>query len=413
MNYSFYDEMDELNEILTETTDEETFLETMMDLLGFNDPKYGVFMEKKTSAEYTLKKFKEKYKYDPDAKTITVNGVDFPVNITSKNDLICARVKGKPVWSVNTTSTTFDDKGQPTINIDSNFFKLKGTKMKGPNRQKAALQHEVGHATLHSYNPNVDTTNKHALTKEMLDAHIDDAIEEVLHDAREKGIIKKSDNYDNSEIARGLSDELGHKLAAKYKDYVDYTNQDELDKKIRLDARNAAMKYLPNIVDYNAYSKHTTAEEFEADRYAANKIDESSVKRATRELYKKTKKEVKREDDLKKSEHAKYLTKKGIKPSERKVKDKFNYGTTRKSMDEVDKTWDAKKENYSRDMKYHKKYADAIENRDVSTLMTLKKPAKVIPKDRVTNNNKTAEIDKNQRSKALKDNELRNNPMLK
>ena len=47
MNYSFYDETDELNEILAETTDEEAFLETMMDLLRFNNPKYGVFIEKK------------------------------------------------------------------------------------------------------------------------------------------------------------------------------------------------------------------------------------------------------------------------------------------------------------------------------------------------------------------------------
>ena len=40
-----------------------------------------VFMEKKTSAEYALKKFKEKYNYDPDAKTITVNGVDFQESV--------------------------------------------------------------------------------------------------------------------------------------------------------------------------------------------------------------------------------------------------------------------------------------------------------------------------------------------
>ena len=71
MNYSFYDEMDELNEILTETTDEETFLETMMDLLGFNDPKYGVFTEKKTTAEYALDKFKRDYQYDPKTKTMS------------------------------------------------------------------------------------------------------------------------------------------------------------------------------------------------------------------------------------------------------------------------------------------------------------------------------------------------------
>ena len=86
MNYSFYDDMDELHEILEETTDEEEFLETMMDLLGFNDPRYGVFMEKKTSIEYNIQSFKKRYKYKiRNAKpTIRINGhrveVDLDIN---------------------------------------------------------------------------------------------------------------------------------------------------------------------------------------------------------------------------------------------------------------------------------------------------------------------------------------------
>lgn len=35
MNYSFYDEMDELDDILNESTDEEIFIESMEELFGY------------------------------------------------------------------------------------------------------------------------------------------------------------------------------------------------------------------------------------------------------------------------------------------------------------------------------------------------------------------------------------------
>lgn len=82
-------------------------------------------------------------------------------------------------------------------------------------------------------------------------------------------------------------------------------------------------------------------------------------------------------------------------------------------MDTADTTWQANQEKYKRDKRFNDEYSQAIEDRDVGKLMTLKKPKQIIPKDRVSNNNKISEIDKKQRSKALKDKELRNNDMLK
>lgn len=35
MNYSFYDEMDELDDIINESTDEEIFIESMEELFGY------------------------------------------------------------------------------------------------------------------------------------------------------------------------------------------------------------------------------------------------------------------------------------------------------------------------------------------------------------------------------------------
>ncbi len=35
MNYSFYDEMDELDDIINESSDEEIFIESMEDIIGY------------------------------------------------------------------------------------------------------------------------------------------------------------------------------------------------------------------------------------------------------------------------------------------------------------------------------------------------------------------------------------------
>ena len=78
MNYSFYDEMDELNDIINESTDEEIFIESMEEL----------FEEKATRTEYAMRRFKERYKYNPNDKTIVVNGTRYKVDLDIAKPII-------------------------------------------------------------------------------------------------------------------------------------------------------------------------------------------------------------------------------------------------------------------------------------------------------------------------------------
>lgn len=287
MNYSFYDDMDELHEILEETTDEEEFLETMMDLLGFNDPRYGVFMEKKTTAEYALDKFKRDYQYDPKTKTIVVDGKTYNVNIITKGARTAVIVNGKTVWSYNTTSTEFT--GHNTeIKLDQNFFKLKGK-----SRRNAALQHEIGHAKFHTYDLDNKTTDKRAMTADILYDNINETINREINKLRESGIIKETDTDKTNPIAAKKVNDTLRKMIPKARYYAQFANKDERDQKIRMDVRNAAKRYKPKNVNYKYYPDHTTAEEFEADRHAANKTSERDIKRATRNMYKLVKKDTK------------------------------------------------------------------------------------------------------------------------
>ena len=77
MNYSFYDEMDELDDILNESTDEEIFIESMEEL----------FEEKATRDEYVMRRFKDKYKYDPKSGTIEVEGQRYKVVLPDKSGI--------------------------------------------------------------------------------------------------------------------------------------------------------------------------------------------------------------------------------------------------------------------------------------------------------------------------------------
>lgn len=128
MNYSFYDEMDELDDILNESTDEEIFIESMEEL----------FEEKATRTEYAMRRFKERYKYNPNDKTIVVNGTRYNVDLDIAKPIIyLPDSAGGHAASPRQTCFAWTDEGQ--IILDKKFFQLKDDK-----RRAAVLQHEVG-----------------------------------------------------------------------------------------------------------------------------------------------------------------------------------------------------------------------------------------------------------------------------
>lgn len=276
MNYSFYDEMDELNEILTETTDEEAFLETMMDLLGFNDPKYGVYTEK-SHIQRALDRFKKRYEYDPSTSTIKVDGTRYKVDMDINNDYICVKVNGRNIWKIRDTSVDPNDGG--TIILDKDFFKLKNGR-----RRNATLQHEIGHARLHTTTiPDDDEDDKPIPDKTKLSRGV------LKYSA-----LKSAKNIYDDQIKHGKSHEEANKTAQKEakkilqnsnsKRYmakqVEYASKDDINER---EATFKRADHLARKLRGTRENPHLNPLEIEADRYAANKSNEREVKRGLRE----------------------------------------------------------------------------------------------------------------------------------
>lgn len=281
MNYSFYDEMDELHEILEETTDEETFLETMMDLLGFNDPKYGVFTEKKSSVEYALKRFKEHYHYDPENSTITVRGKEYKVDFKIKNDVYHNGDK----WSERELEAVINGPDKKIV-LDNKFFKLKNDK-----RRDALLEHELTHMTLHSEDPSskyidTDTISSRKITRKEVDQSKRETGEDEpgLSDDERKartrqGVFRRMQLRNQSQPLKNKS-----------------TATDEMNK-ARDDAAKRAESHVPKHPEVVRSTHVNDPDEYEADARSVNRMGgPKHLKAALRESNKhmKSEKEIRR-----------------------------------------------------------------------------------------------------------------------
>lgn len=213
------------------------------------------FMEKRTREQYAKEKFKKKYNFKPTDSTgrsgyITVDGEKHKVHLSGKYKSL---LNGKPVLlgvnSINNKSAydntnqtriiagdndPLADKATGDMMIDPNFFKLKGGK-----RRDAVLQHEIGHKKLHVQN----RFSKYPQKAQYL-AYANRVRLSQKYGNKAKRVIRRND---------GKSEE-----------------------------------FIP--------SHRTHYTEFEADRYAANRVGKKYVKRATRNLHKlnnKSKRSVK------------------------------------------------------------------------------------------------------------------------
>lgn len=403
MNYSFYDEMDELNEILTETTDEEIFLETMMDLLGFNDPKYGVYTEK-SHIQRALDRFKKRYDYKSDTGTILVDGKRYKVDIDINHDYICVKTHGRNIWKVRETEVDPNDNAK--IILDKDFFKLKNGR-----RRNAVLQHEIAHSKLH-------TTKVPA--KNEKDAPIDKT--KMSNEVLKYKALRKGGQVYRDYIRQGKSPSEAHKLAVKVAS--DECNNDnakqyrELQKlnmsKDAIDERENTFKHARKLADdLNTKYKngHLNGLEIEADRYAANKSNEREVKRGLREnsKHKSTDKAIRDLD--KKTYNTKMMTATNFDPNEKfeisfkhPVKPKrFSAKLQRKIGDTVDRA----KNPYDIDAQVSAIEIEKIRKKD---------PCKRDPKENPDRNKKSREVlnqEVRARTKALEDPGMRNSKSLK
>ena len=211
--------------------------------------------EKKTSEEYARRSFKKEYNFKPgksgsDSGTITdEQGKKYHVDT-------------KPDEGVDTGADTWSKDSH--IDLDKKFFRLKGSNH--GERRKAILQHELGHQNLHNWNPDNRTVDRKNRSMESIK---DDAITTIKNSIG-KDYSSKSDEriFKVADV-----DAEGYRKTIGTKEERDRRNSD-LEK---------AKKY--------AKDGHTNAQEFEADRFAANKTSESSLKKGLRNYNKYVRKE--------------------------------------------------------------------------------------------------------------------------
>lgn len=268
------------------------------------------YTEMKTREEYAKQKFKKKYDYDPKTKTIKdSDGRRIEVDMDTKNpkmkvtNVYGNKVDAQRITSVDKLSET------PRINLDDRFFKLKNQK-----RRDAVLQHEIGHTKLHSPNTSKSELKAKNVGHDVADEIVNDL--EKLY--RRRGV---SENEIEKMKQNGSLKLRKNQIIKKYeKDMDENKESSKLRKssyeKFKKDEENYKY-YKPRKSNTNDQNKkenrkkpsrmndiHTSAKEFEADRYAANKVGKSEVKKAMREGYKmnkkKTNKSNKYSNDIKK-----------------------------------------------------------------------------------------------------------------
>lgn len=272
MNYSFYDEMDELDEILTETTDEETFLETMMDLLGFNDPKYGVFMEKKDSIDYKIKSFKKRYNFHKTDKEGLIGAIlinDIPVLV----DLDINNYDND--YERDASTVYLNDIQQNILVLNRSFFEL------NKKDQDALIQHEMGHMRLKPGRPTMQMADNR-ITIKLIDKWIQDFSKSInakyklgeLNGDKRDAILEDIQNTMKTQIESLYNKKRTNPNMENLRDEIyDYAERyaKNLSKKYKF-----SVKGLPEVFQ----STHFDADEMEADRYAANHTSEKQVTRA-------------------------------------------------------------------------------------------------------------------------------------
>ena len=373
MNYSFYDEMDELDDILNESTDEEIFIESMEE----------IFEEKATRTEYAMRRFKERYKYNPSDKTIVVNGTRYKVDLDIAKPIIyLPDGAGGHAATPRQTCFAWTDEGQ--IILDKKFFQLKDDK-----RRAAVLQHEVGHGKLHNTTPGNKTADRSKISRTMIMDEIAEQEAELKKYYKQIGFSDK----ETAEYVQMWKDGIKPNIDG----YLKMSTASEVEDKIRASARAAARKYVPKH-NPNLDKTHTNANEFEADRYAANKVGERYIKRGVRETMKMASKPKEVKNMMNATGRASYANAKAAeKTSVFSPKDARGIKTTKADGNKYMIPTNSQKA------------ADKI-NEDLPILSG--KQAYVVNDARKALN-KGFHAELPARSKALKDKELRNNPSLK
>lgn len=372
MNYSFYGEMDDLDDILNESDEMEDIIESVDKL----------FEEKATQMEYAMRRFKDKYKFNPKDSTIEVDGKRYKCDLDVNKPIVYIQtdVADQNNHAAAPRSTCFVKTKNGEFILDKNFFRLKNDR-----RRDAILQHEVGHSKLHNTVPDNMTADCSKISKTMVMKELETQENMLLKTYMSTGLMSEQE-------CRGYVKMFHDNTMRDLNKYLNMSTATEMQDKMRAKAREAANKYVPKHRNDGVDRSHSNPEEFEADRYAANRTSERDLKHGLREsMHKASKpKEMRKQANI--SGRAAYVNAKAEGGDARGIKH------TKKNGNEYMKTVSSQKE--------AEKY-----NTDFDNIMDGKQAYS--PKDAAKAANKSRTIDYNVRSKALKDKELRNNKALK
>ena len=230
-------------------------------MASYNDIYYMI-MEKKSREKYRMDKFKKQYDFSPDytkdkfgnVGTINVNGHRVSADLDIHNPTLSGtKFIPREISAVHS-------QGPEGIVFDKNFFKLKNKK-----RMDAMVNHEIGHLKMHSLQSDAKVRDP----KFVSSVNLEQSINNVLN------TLPAEFKQNKKQIREEVKEVLG------VNGYLKSGSASEQEKKIRNACWNIAKKYAkPGVT-------HANPQEFEADRYAANKTSKRDVKRALREMYKR------------------------------------------------------------------------------------------------------------------------------
>ena len=292
----------------------------------------SLYIEKQTREEYAKRRFKEKYKYDPKEKTITVDGEKFKVDAnldkgqkskTTKASTKLIEYKDKSGIIPRKKYKVVEDEGNDPkgrvtsannyvkrVELDDDYWKTDAR------RKNTGLTHEIGHTKLH----NMQYSDPELKSKEVLKKLKDEENRLKKQERKEerqqwdekldKAFNKPGNKevYDKHPVIKsGLRKGIHGIISASHiKDDIKDKIGDHLDKKLYKDTgvskndseraklRSSAMDKLKQYEKLDK-SDHAKMREFEADLYAANKHGEKAVRKELRAAYRQARKEKKKE----------------------------------------------------------------------------------------------------------------------
>ena len=240
-------------------------------------------IEKRTRDEYAREKFKKKYKFVPDKPgsnkgTITINGEKRHVDM-GKSSMV--NFGGQD--TVRQTAADINSKNGDIL-LDKNYFKLKNQK-----RRDAVIQHEVGHTKLHSVRGDSNVADPRSFSPKNRGVARRNAYnggKENLESMGKETLKMFGIDPSSKSTRKMLNDNLDDAMGKSDKKYNERSKKNPYRKE-REELLKQAGKYR------SKSSSHANEQEFEADRFAANRAGAKNLKAGVREYTNKNKKTYK------------------------------------------------------------------------------------------------------------------------